>query len=85
MVTHEADQAAEEDDETNFWLAMPGFRESLIEIEADIAAGRTFSAEEVCARFGLQRLKVPESFDDPLPDSEIALWEGREQPPADGG
>lgn len=54
MVTLEADEVAEEDDETNFWLAMPGFRESLVEIEADIAAGRTFSAEEVRAHFGLQ-------------------------------
>ncbi len=42
-----------DEDDTDFWLATPGFRESLIEAEADIAAGRTYSAEEVRARFGL--------------------------------
>ena len=46
-------QSADDEDDTDFWLATPGFRESLIEAEADIAAGRTYSAEEVRARFGL--------------------------------
>jgi hypothetical protein len=49
-----ADQPADdEDDDTDFWLAIPGFRESLIEAEADYAAGRTFGEEEIRARFGL--------------------------------
>jgi hypothetical protein len=40
-------------DDTDFWLAIPGFRESLLEAEADIAAGRTFGEEEIRTRFGL--------------------------------
>lgn len=40
-------------DDTDFWLAIPGFRESLVEAEADYAAGRTFGEEEIRARFGL--------------------------------
>jgi lactoylglutathione lyase len=46
-------QSADDEDDTEFWLATPGFRESLIEAEADIAAGRTYSGEEIAARFGL--------------------------------
>lgn len=46
-------QSADDEDDTDSWLATPGFRESLIEAEADIVAGRTYSAEEVRARFGL--------------------------------
>jgi hypothetical protein len=43
-MTNAADQSADDDDDdTDFWLAIPGFRESLIEAEADYAAGRTFS------------------------------------------
>ncbi len=38
-------RSADDEDDTDFWLATPGFRESLIEAEADIAAGRTYSAE----------------------------------------
>ena len=73
-MTHQADRAADEDDdETNFWLAIPDLRESLIEAEADIAAGRTFSKEDI--RSLRKNISIPESFDDPLPDSEIALWE----------
>lgn len=41
------------EDDTDFWLAIPGFRESFLEAEADIAAGRTFGEEEIPTRFGL--------------------------------
>lgn len=41
-MTNTADQSADDDDDTDFWLAIPGFRESLIEAGADYAAGRTF-------------------------------------------
>ncbi|MFL0289156.1 hypothetical protein ACJH6H_28360 [Mycobacterium sp. SMC-21] len=53
-MTDRADQSANGDDpETDFWLAVPGFRESLLEAEADIAAGRTFGEEEIRARYEL--------------------------------
>jgi hypothetical protein len=54
-VTDKADQLANDDpdDDTDFWLSIPGFRESLIEAEADYAAGRTVGEEEIRARFGL--------------------------------
>jgi hypothetical protein len=52
-------QSADDEDDTDFWLATPGFRESLIEAEADIAAGRTYSAEEVRASFGLAAREAP--------------------------
>jgi hypothetical protein len=52
-VTDSADQVTDDDDDTDFWLAIPGFRESLIEAEADYAAGRTFSEKEIRTRFGL--------------------------------
>ena len=48
-----ADHAANDEDDTDFWLAIPRFRESLIEAEADCAAGRTFSEEEIRFRYGL--------------------------------
>jgi hypothetical protein len=48
-----ADQTADDEDDTDFWLAIPGFRESLIEAAADYAAGRTFSGDEIRARFKL--------------------------------
>jgi len=51
-VTGTADESTNGDD-TDFWLAIPGFRESLVEAEADYAAGRTFGEEEIRARFGL--------------------------------
>ncbi len=51
-VTGTADESTTGDD-TDFWLAIPGFRESLVEAEADYAAGRTFGEEEIRARFGL--------------------------------
>jgi PHD/YefM family antitoxin component YafN of YafNO toxin-antitoxin module len=52
-VTDKADRSADDDDETDFWLSVPGIRESLIEAEADYAAGRTFSEDEIRAQFGL--------------------------------
>jgi hypothetical protein len=52
-VTHESGRSADDDDETDFLLSIPGIRESLIEAEADYAAGRTFSEEEIRAEFGL--------------------------------
>ena len=51
-MTDRADDSANGDD-TDFWLAIPGFRESLIEAEVDYATGRTFGEEEIRARFGL--------------------------------
>jgi hypothetical protein len=53
-VTNNAARPTDDDDGTDFWLAMPGLRESLIEAEADCAAGRTFSEEEIRAHFGLR-------------------------------
>lgn len=53
-MTDAADESANgDDDDTDFWLAIPGFRESLIESEADYAAGRTFGEEEIRARYAL--------------------------------
>jgi hypothetical protein len=52
-VTDKADWSAYDDDETDFWLSVPGIRESLIEAEADYAAGRTFNEEEIRTQFGL--------------------------------
>jgi prevent-host-death family protein len=37
--------------ETLFWLSRPGIRESLGEAEADVAAGRTYSEDEIRAEF----------------------------------
>jgi hypothetical protein len=51
-----ADFAAASDDvggDTDFWMSIPGFRESLVEADADYAGGRTYGEEEVRARFGL--------------------------------
>jgi len=41
------------DDDTDFWLTIPGLRESLIDAEADYATGRTSGEEEIRTRFGL--------------------------------
>lgn len=43
----------EDEDETAFWLSVPGIRESLAEAEADYAAGRTYGEDEIRARYGL--------------------------------
>jgi hypothetical protein len=45
-----------EGDETAFWLALPGLRESLAEAEGDCVAGRTFGEHEIRARCGLPPL-----------------------------
>lgn len=45
-------QAADGGDDTDFWLAMPGFRESLIGAEKDRAAGGAYGGEEIAARYG---------------------------------
>lgn len=45
--------AADDEDEAAFWLSVPGFRESLIEADADYAAGRTYGGDEIRARYGL--------------------------------
>jgi len=45
--------SADDEDETAFWLSVPGLRESLAEAEADCAAGRTYGEDEIRARFGL--------------------------------
>ena len=41
------------DDDTDFWLTIPGFGNSLIEAEADYATGRTSGEEEIRTRFRL--------------------------------
>lgn len=53
IVTDRADESANGGDDTDFWLSIPGLRESLSEAEADCAAGRTFGEEEIRAHFGL--------------------------------
>lgn len=53
-VTGKADQPADDDGkDTDFWLALPGFRESLIEAQADYGAGRTFTEQGIRTHFGL--------------------------------
>ncbi|MEE3751887.1 hypothetical protein [Mycobacterium intracellulare] len=60
-MTGKVDQWADDDgDDTDFWLALPGFRESLIEAEADYGAGRTFSEEHIRARYGLPQRDADE-------------------------
>ena len=39
--------------ETLFWLSQPGVREDIAEAREDVAAGRTTSAAELRAEFGL--------------------------------
>ncbi|BBZ48659.1 antitoxin [Mycobacterium heidelbergense] len=41
--------------ETLYWLAQPGIKESLAEADADIAAGRGYGEDEIRAEFGLPR------------------------------
>lgn len=41
--------------ETLFWLSQPGIRESVEEAQADIAAGRTFSEEQMREEFGVPK------------------------------
>ncbi len=71
-----ADESAnDDDDETDFWLAVPGFRESLIEAEADIAAGRTFGEEEIRARYGLLPRDAGQAMRDEAVDADGPLAE----------
>lgn len=42
-----------DEDETDFWLSVPGILESLAEADADYAAGRTYGEDEIRARYGL--------------------------------
>ena len=56
FMTDAADFAAASDDvgdDTDFWMSLPGIRESLVEAAADCAGGRTYGEAEVRARFGL--------------------------------
>ncbi len=75
-MTDRADQSANGDDpETDFWLAVPGFRESLIEAEADIAAGRTFGEEEIRARYELPPRDAGQTVRDETVDADGPLAE----------
>ena len=39
--------------ETLFWLSQPGVREALVDADADVAAGRVYSEEEIRREFGV--------------------------------
>lgn len=39
--------------ETLYWLSQPGITESIVEADADIAAGRTYGEDEIRAEFGV--------------------------------
>lgn len=41
--------------ETLFWLSQPGIREDLAQSKSDIAAGNTFSEEQIRAEFGVPK------------------------------
>lgn len=41
--------------ETLFWLSQPDIRDTIAEAEADVAAGRTYSEEQIRAEFGVPR------------------------------
>ena len=41
--------------ETLYWLSQPGIRDSVAEADADIAAGRTYSEDDIRAEFGVPR------------------------------
>lgn len=75
-VTDRADESANgDDDETDCWLAVPGFRESLIEAEADLAAGRTFGEEEIRARYELTPRDARQVVRDGTVDADGSLVE----------
>jgi PHD/YefM family antitoxin component YafN of YafNO toxin-antitoxin module len=38
-----------------YWLSQPKIMESIAEADADIAAGRTYSEDEIRAEFGVPR------------------------------
>jgi antitoxin YefM len=39
------------DEETSYWLSRPRIRESIAEADADIAAGRTLTKDEIRGTF----------------------------------
>src|ERR1700721_2105550 len=41
--------------ETLYWLSQPRIEKSIAEADADIAAGRTYSEDEIRAEFGVPR------------------------------
>ena len=41
--------------ETLYWLSQPGIRDVIAEADADIAAGRTYSEDDIRAEFGAPR------------------------------
>jgi prevent-host-death family protein len=41
--------------ETLYWLSQPGLRDAVAEADADIAAGRTYSEDDIRAEFGVPR------------------------------
>jgi antitoxin YefM len=41
--------------ETLYWLSQPGIRDAVAEADADIAAGRTYSEDDIRAEFGAPR------------------------------
>lgn len=41
--------------ETLFWLSQPGIHETIAEARADVAAGRTYSEEQMRAELGLPK------------------------------
>jgi antitoxin YefM len=41
--------------ETLFWLSQPGIRETLVEADGDVAAGRTYGEDEIRTEFGIPK------------------------------
>jgi antitoxin YefM len=41
--------------ETLFWLSQPGIRESIVEAETDVEAGRVYSEEQIRAEFNVPK------------------------------
>jgi prevent-host-death family protein len=41
--------------ETLYWLSQPGIRESLVEAQDDLAAGRVFDEAQIRAEFGVPK------------------------------
>lgn len=44
--------------ETLYWLSQPGIRDAVAEADADIAAGRTYSEDDIRAEFGAPRRRA---------------------------
>jgi hypothetical protein len=45
----------ESEEETVYWLSRPQIRESIAEVDADVAAGRTFDEDEIRSPDTVQR------------------------------